>query len=145
MNIFTVDPYKGVGPFHFGMTEDHLTALGLRPLRRTMNPRKEPDLDFGAYSMRFGAKDGQLCEIGFSKQSVVKLDEISVFSDPDALERILMKDSNIFEFYGFLVFLGLGVTLTGFHDGSDSDKAMTVFGRGRWDSMLANPKFRKWG
>lgn len=56
-----------------------------------------------------------------------------------------MKDSDVYEFYGFLVFFGLGMTLTGFHDRLESDKAVTVFRRGNWDDKLSEPKFRKWG
>ena len=145
MIIFDVQPYKSAGPFRFGMTEAEALALGHQPLRRKINSRKEPDWRFGIYSIRFGAEDGLLCEIGFSTQCVVKLDDIDVFSDPNAFEKILLKDSNIFESYGFLVFFGLGITLTGFHDRSESDKAMTVFQRGRWDSKVNEPKFRKWG
>lgn len=145
MIVFDVQPYKGAGPFHFGMTEAEVLALGHQPLRKKINTRKEPDWRFGEYSIRFGAQDGLLCEIGFSRQCTVKLDGIDVFSDNDAFEKILQKDSNIFESYGFLVFFGLGITLTGFHDRCESDKAMTVFRRGRWDGKLNEPKFRQWG
>ena len=145
MIIFDVQPYASAGPFRFGMTEAEALALGHQPVRRATNRRKEPDWDYGLYSVRFDARDDLLCEIGFSRQCVVNLDGIDVFSDHDAFEKILLKDSNVFEFYGFLVFFGLGITLTGFHDRSESDKAMTVFQRGRWDSKLNEPKFRKWG
>ena len=39
------------------------------------------------------------------------------------------------EYVGFIVFLGLGLTLTGFHDGNDSQRAVTAFARGRWDHL----------
>jgi hypothetical protein len=145
MIAFAVEPYQGAGSFKFGMSEAAVLALGQQPLRKAMNPRKEPDWDFGAYSIRFGADDGLLCEIGFSKGCSVRLDDVDIFSHQDALERILQKDTNVFEFYGFLVFFGLGITLTGFHDRNESEKAMTVFRRGRWDGKIGNPKFRKWG
>lgn len=145
MIIFDVEPFERAGPYRFGMTDAEVLAVGHEPLRKKLTPRQEPDWRFGSYSMRFGARDGGLCEIGFSKQCTVKLYDIEVFSDSNAFERILQKDSQVYEFYGFLVFFGLGITLTGFHDSSESDKAMTVFRRGYWDEKLKEPKFRKWG
>lgn len=145
MTEFAIEPYQGAGPFRFGMNEAAVLTLEQRPPRKTTNPRKEPDWDFGAYSIRFGADDRLLCEIGFSRECSVRLDDVDIFSHEDALIKILQKDSNVFEFYGFLVFFGLGITLTGFHDRNESEKAMTVFRRGRWDAKIGNPKFQKWG
>lgn len=145
MIAFPVEPYQNAGPYHFDMNEAAVLALGQAPLRKTKNPRKESEWDFGPYSIRFGADDGLLCDIGFSKQCTVTLDNIDIFSHADALERILQKDGNVYEFYGFLIFFDLGITLTGFHDRNESDKAMTVFRRGHWDSFRSKPRFRKWG
>jgi hypothetical protein len=145
MSTFEIDPHIGVGPFRFGMTESDVIATGLLPKNKTRNRRGEPNWIYDGYSVRFGAKDGLLCDVGFSKQCRVLLRGIDVFADSDALGKILSQAPNVFEFYGFLVFPDLGITLTGFHDGNESDKALTAFVRGHWDEFQKNPKFRKWG
>ncbi len=94
------------------MTEPDVIATGLLPKNKTRNRRGEPNWIYDGYSVRFGAKDGLLCDVGFSKQCRVLLRGIDVFADSDALGRILAQAPNVFDFYGFLVFPDLGITLT---------------------------------
>jgi hypothetical protein len=48
------------------------------------------------------------------------------------LEQLIIRDKNIFESDGFLIFMNLGITLTGFHDESEDDVAVTIFSKGVW-------------
>ena len=45
--------------------------------------------------------------------------------DPDPLERV-----------GFLVFTRIGITTTGYHDGDESQRAITVCPRDTYDGFL---------
>jgi len=41
---------------------------------------------------------------------------------------------------GYVVLLQLGLAMTGFHDGDLSQKAVTAFARGSWDTL--RPKMK---
>lgn len=145
MTSFEILPYKNVGDLSFGMRHDEVLGKGYVPKRKKKNRRGEDDWSFDGFSVRFGATDNLLCEVGFSPKCSVILSDIDIFNDPETLQKILLKDSLVFEFYGFLVFFNLGITLTGFHDGNESQKAISAFARGHWDRTSADPKFLKWG
>ena len=53
----------------------------------------------------------------------------------DVFRTLIDADKQPFELLGFIVLLNLGITLTGFHDEATDERAVTVFTRGRWDSM----------
>jgi hypothetical protein len=43
-------------------------------------------------------------------------------------------DPHPFEWVGFIIFLEIGIALTGYHDGDTAQRAMTIFPQGRWDA-----------
>jgi hypothetical protein len=65
----------------------------------------------------------------------VNLKGIDVFKDTDAFAKLIKEGRKPFEYMGFVILLDLGVTLTGFHDNDESQKALTAFARGRWDHL----------
>lgn len=144
MTQFDIIPYERVGVFRFGMPESDVLSAGCIPSKKIRNRRGEQEWICDGFSIRFGAANGLLCDMGFSRKCKVALRGIEVFSDPSALEKIVKLDDNVFECYGFLVFFGLGLTLTGFHDGNESQKAVTAFTRGHWDEMRSKYTFHKW-
>lgn len=144
MNPFEIKPYEGVGNFRFGMTATEVTSIFGEPRRKGANRKGEPDWAYGDYSIRFSKAEGALVEIGFLKSAAVLFEGSDVFRDSDCFARIVARDRDVFEFYGFLVFLGLGITLTGFHDNDEAQRALTVFQRGRWDQFKNDPAFRPW-
>ena len=144
MTSFEIKPYVSVGPFCFGMTEAEVLALGQIPRAKSKNSRGEANWLYDGYSVRFGKADGRLCDVGFSRLCDVTIKGIPLFADRQALQKVLDLDSDVYEFYGFLVFFGLGITLGGFHDENESEKGGTAFTRGHWDSFRSDPSFRKW-
>jgi hypothetical protein len=144
MNPFEIKPYEGAGSVRFGMTAPEVTSALGEPRRKGANRKGEPDWSYGDYSIRFSKAEGALVEIGFLKSATVLFEGIDVFRDPDCFARIVARDRDVFEFYGFLVFFGLGITLTGFHDNDEAQKALTVFQRGRWDQFKDDPAFKPW-
>lgn len=141
---FRIDPYVGAGPFRFGMSESEVLAQGLVPRNRRLNRRGEVDLRFGDFSMRLGADDGRLCEIEFDRMCQVTLADISVFGDQNVLDQIVSLDNQSYEYAGVLVFFGLGLSLSGFHDQNETGKCLSAFCRGYWDAKLGSPKFKPW-
>jgi hypothetical protein len=58
---------------------------------------------------------------------------VNVFSGPDAFPKLCRMDGAPQEVVGFIVLLSLGITMTGFHDFDEAQKAVTAFARGRLD------------
>jgi hypothetical protein len=58
----------------------------------------------------------------------------------DVVRRLAADDPDVKETFSFLVFLRLGITLTGFHDGEESDLSVTVFKPGLWDERVPSMK-----
>ena len=61
---------------------------------------------------------------------------MNIFEDPDqtVLERLCDEDGKPCQTLGFIVLLNLGITLTGFHDGNEDQKACTVLRKERGES-----------
>ena len=53
----------------------------------------------------------------------------------DALRAAIKKAPSPMHDYGFVVFFGLGLTMSGFHGDDEGQNAATVFERGRWDAV----------
>jgi hypothetical protein len=135
---FDIYPYLGPLPLRFGTPRrDVPTCLGI-PGR----PSRNGDW-FG--SVRVGYYDTEeVVEVGFGPRDVTlsflgkRLWDDERTEDPMPL--LLRHDSAPIEFYGFVVFLKIGVTCTGFHDDDHSQRAITVFRRGLWDKHISKAK-----
>lgn len=132
---FYLDPYTAVGPLRFGMSEADVRSAVGQPLGVDKNSLGEVEYQYSELSIRFSLADGGLTEVGFLPESELLVDDIDVFRDRRAFEKLILKDGSPFEYVGFIVLLRLGLTLTGFHDADEAQKAATVFSRGRWDQL----------
>lgn len=140
---FEIQPNVGVGSLKFGMTADEVAAeIGIPDCIEDEGDeirelREKNDLHV-VY-----AKDGTgVVEMGFGRGvKLLQYDGMYVFKEKplDILKHIVGLGNEPYESNGFLVFLDIGITFTGFHDldeddeDDNSDKAVTVFKLGRWD------------
>jgi hypothetical protein len=138
---FEIISYLGAKPLLFGMTENQAEQLIGPPSRISTNNLGEKNTSYESFGIRYSPHTGGLVEIGFSKSAKVSFLGIDVFQESTAFERILQEDTSPYESVGFIVLLDLGITLTGFHDDDEQQKAITVFERGRWDHLKS--KFKK--
>jgi hypothetical protein len=139
---FEFEPYKGPIPLEFGMTQSEVSqVLGAPPkYSRPPNEYGRARDDYGYIGVNFD-EHGKAAEFCFSPSNEFSLvylgttiigqgavnDPISIFKriDPKPKETL-----------GFLVFLGLGVNTTGYHDNDNSQRAINVFKRGFWDGHI---------
>jgi hypothetical protein len=140
-------PYVGVGQLKLGMTPDEVAAIvgppeGSRLIADTGEFRERRKQS--ALQAVYAAGDRHLVELGFSPP-IKELDFggvplFTVHSD-DALRRVLQDDPSPLTVHGFVVFFGLGITMTGFDDDDEDQKAVTIFEEGRWDAF--KPEMQK--
>jgi hypothetical protein len=90
----------------------------------------------------FGATiaDAGVVEAYFLPATEISVSGIEVYKDAQALRKLCALDGAPKEFLGFIILLNLGITLTGFHDGDESQKAITAFASGRWDRLSGEMK-----
>jgi hypothetical protein len=132
---FDIHPLKGPLPIRFGMSESDIEAVLGPPLGKSKNRRGEPDWDYGEFAIRF-AKDGTgVDEVSFLPAAYVMFDRLDLFNDAGAFNDVIKRSKEVYECVGFIVLPELGVTFTGFHDNNESDKAISVFRKGRWDHL----------
>jgi hypothetical protein len=82
----------------------------------------------------------KLVQIGATRRSAgILCDGIDIFAVPplEILQRMQRDAGEAFEYMGSVVFLKLGITLTGLHEEDLGDKAMTMFKPGLWDDHRA--------
>jgi hypothetical protein len=140
--MLLVKPYDSIGSIRLGMSTNELVALLGQPKKIIKNHRQELDYQYVGYSIRVSPDEEKVVEVGVRPEISVELMGIKIFEDPNALEKLVEKDGQPYEFVGFLIFTNLGITVSGFHDKDESQKAITVFQKGRWDHLQS--QFKSW-
>jgi len=139
---FEFKEYEGPIPLKFGMTSHEVREV----MGRTPDFSKPPNGyggardDYGDIAVNFDGQ-GKAAEYCFIPSNEISLvysgntiigqgavkDPVSVFKSLDPSPK---------ETLGFLVFVGIGVNTTGYHDNDESQRAINVFKRGHWDEHI---------
>lgn len=143
---FRIEPYVGAHPILFGMGPKEVERLlsaadSVRENRR--GERTERRGPINGLSIVYDETDGGVCEIGFCPGALVYFHGRDVLGEAGPLPVFLQFDPSPLECVGFLVFMELGVALTGYHDNDEAQRALTVFRKGRWDCMRG--RLKPWG
>ncbi len=129
-------PAQGLGNLKFGMTiSESQIALG-QELDRTVRD-DVTELYFENYLNLAFRNDG-LYRIGatrYSKGITYKGIDIFAAEPSSVLKAMEAESGEAFEMYGFIVFLKLGLSLTGFHDDDAENKAVTISVLEEWQSL----------
>lgn len=135
MATFEIVPFVGAEPLRFGMTPGDAHALLGEPRSSSLNRRGELDEDYPELSTGYSKADGTLVELGFVSLASVVFRGIDVFNDAQALSVLTRADGGPLEGLDFIVFPSLGIALADFFSEQESDRAITVFARGRWTDL----------
>ncbi len=137
---FDIKPYIGVGSLKFKMRPDEVVGILGKPDdvdEENGEELREYRVDNGLQTV-YSSNVEELVEIGFSSNIIgLSYNGIELFrrSSADVLDFLIAEDKSPYALLGYIVLLSLGVTLTGFHDADEDQKAVTVFTKGRWNSM----------
>jgi hypothetical protein len=134
MTDFTLVPQKGALPLTFEMTPTEVQSAVGPPESSEVNDSGELEERRAHLIVRYSSLDSLVVEIAFLPAAKVWYKGHDLFRERSSLQ-FLSREDPPYEFVGFLIFLGLGITLTGFHDNDESQKAITVFRAGRWDEF----------
>jgi hypothetical protein len=131
---YDIRPGNGAGPVGFGMRPDQVASVLGPPDETGYNSQGEVQEYRGELAVRYDDAFG-VVELAFGPALDVTLQGRQLFADGDPVSVLLAADPRPVECLGFLVFLSLGVTITGYHDGDVDQRALTVFRPGRWDAL----------
>ena len=144
---FEVYPYVGCGPLRFGMTPDEVAKAIGPPEQVLLNHLKDRVETRAFLNLGFSSRSfPTLNHIGFGRQMVgLSYERMRLFTEKEenVLKFLVGKDNEPYLYMGFLVFLKIGISLTGFHDKDISQKAAVVFPKGVWDNRFS--KMKRWG
>ena len=132
---FEIQPHDSVGCVRFGMPplEVH-AAIGTPPRRRVRNRRGEWEELWGGIKVTYSKEDERAVEIHVMPPAEALLGGKDLLRADDPVSLLLPYDSRPLGAVGVVLFLKVGIAVTGFGSpGDDSDKAVGVFARGRWD------------
>ncbi len=145
-NNFTIHPYKGLGVLEFGMSPPVVASLIGKPDDIELDDNDGELREFrreSGFQTIFSKQGASLIEMGFSSNIIeLNFSGIEIFSEPeeDVIDKIVKIDGRPYFAYGFLVFLNIGISLSGFQHRDDSAKGVTIFAKGRWDAMREDLK-----
>lgn len=128
-------PYIGFDAVQFGMKKKTVEDVLGAPKFSTVNLRGEAEEFRGDFAIRYDVDDEELVEVSFEQGSGVIFDGVVLYETEDLTEFLMSKDPSPVECLGFLIFLKLGIAASGFHDGDEEQRAISIFRQGRWDSM----------
>jgi hypothetical protein len=136
--MFVIESYVSAGPLKFGMSHAELIATIGEPAVQEKSRLGDVIARYDGFGATISAAG--VVEVYFLPTTDVTLSSVEIYSDDRTFDKLCALDGAPKELLGFIVLLELGVTLTGFHDQDQSQKAITAFARGRWDQLSGKMK-----
>jgi hypothetical protein len=141
--ILHLMPYVGIGRATFGMTKNEIESIFGPPDEVDSNFLKQR-IEYRSFmNVAYSAQDERAVHFGLGRQMKgARYKSLFIFQENPTvvLQQLIAEDGDPYIDLGFIVLLKLGMTLTGFHDGDESQKAVTLFERGAWDQELPRLK-----
>lgn len=131
--LLQIEPYAGVGPLRFGMSEAEISALIGEPSLPKISRQDGEKWFFDHLTLVLEKR--MIVEIGITRDANATLAGIDLFHDPGSFKKLCEIDSDPKEILGTIILFNLGISLTGFHDNDYDQLAATAFELGRWDSL----------
>lgn len=141
---YEIIPYIGIDKVAFGFTPEGVSSFWGAPERT--RPTKLSQLEeirsnlYCRYSRHLDV--WALVEVSFTPGVIVSCMNIDIFRDKRAFSKLLAMDNSPYEVYGTIVFLKLGIAVSGLHDENESQLALTAFAKGHWDQY--KNRFRRY-
>lgn len=137
-----IETYKSFGPVKFGMSETEVVNQLGKPVNIRSNNENELEYHYDEFIVRYDVNNKHVREGTLLPQTTgeLQVNDLALDWKDDLFTTLCQKDGDPYEFYGYIVLFKLGITLTGFHDGDDSQKAISAFRRGDWDQFKDDMK-----
>lgn len=136
MVSFTIEPYIGAIPLRFGMSPADVKVILGPPDELIPHPLGSRSELRKYLSLGYDSTGSSLIEVVFSPGCNVSYRGQDLFLTTDLIAFLQQFDPNPKSWVGFVIFLDLGISLSGFHDGDESQKAIAIVKKGYWDEYI---------
>lgn len=129
--------YKSFGPISFGMSENEVVKKLGNPSNTRTNNENELEYYYNDAIVRYDASSTLVREVTLlpKESGEFQINDIVLDWHDDFFKTLCQADGVPYDFYGYIVLFKLGITLTGFHDGDEAQKAISAFRQGDWDQF----------
>ena len=132
-------PYSAFGPLSFDKTtKDDCVLLMGDPLRKRTNRKGVEEYEYQQFIVRFDPRTSTVRECTLLPYADATIDGIAVTWDRNFLRLVCEQDQSPRDVCGFILFLRLGIAVTGIHDDDESQLAVTAFSKGEFNDLLPN-------
>ncbi|NWL79546.1 hypothetical protein DM872_22090 [Pseudomonas taiwanensis] len=142
--LLEIRPFAGVSRVTFGMQASAVGKELGEADSTTKNHLGQLVESRSFANFGYSVSSEELAHIGLGRQMEnVFLGSTNIFMDPaqNVLSDLTLLDDSPYIYLGYVVFLKLGISLTGFHDGDIDQKAISLFPKGAWDKRI--PRMNK--
>lgn len=127
---------NGFSPLLIGMSRREIDqVLGELPKPDGTGLNGEEAFRYSGSHVRVVTRQDRAVEMAIVPPAIVLFRGEPLFESDSIWRHIVAADGDARETLGFIVLRKLGLTLTGFHDGDQSQLAVTAFEPGRWDQL----------
>jgi hypothetical protein len=135
---FTIEPFVGALPLRFGMRPEEVAAIVGPPSGIYLSSFEDQCEERSTLSMdlAYHRETGKLNELVFAPGSILYFNGQNLFDVSNVIDFLRQSDSDPKIAVGMVFFLKLGIRLSGFHDGDESQKAVGVTPKGHWDEFM---------
>ena len=131
---FPIRSYAGAGRIDLGMTAEDVAIILGPPADRRRSWKGTIEEFREGLQLSFD-EAGRVTEIVLHAPSSALLNGVDLLRLSDPVQELVKSDSSPYEFVGTVVSLALGIALAGFDYEGARDRSVTVFSKGRWDSL----------
>ncbi len=129
---FIVEPYVGVNYLNFGMTQEEVIRRMGKPSAETKNYFGDTSFLYFDINIGFSKTNNLLSHFGFGENINIKVDDVNIFTDNEALKKIMLLDGEPYKYKGDIYLFRYGVCLSEFlNNNEDYEKSLVVFMKGK--------------
>jgi len=134
--MFDLIPYTGAGLLRFAMSRVEVIALMGKPRLVLTNRLRQVELRYPNCAVILSSVESRVVEIMFYPTADLRVQDIEVFTDPAAFDKLLGLDGHACLCGDTILLLNLGLAINDFRDSAEScDRQVTAFARGLWDDL----------
>lgn len=131
-------PYESVGPLRFDESnqDDCIQRFGEPDAVRKSRTGKT-EMCYERFIVRFDSSKHVMIEVTLLPFCEGTIRGVEITWDHCFLSTLCKMDSSALNIFGFIVFLELGVAVSGIHDNDHAQLAISAFRRGDFDGLVA--------
>lgn len=126
------EPYKGVGPIKFGMSIKEVEKILGAPSKTLNTPGRKLREFRGGIIITYSHDTQTVDEISCTHGEMIFFHDKNLLQD-DVVSYLEKYDNEPYKAIGGIIFFKLGVAISGYHNGDESQKNVIFFKQGIWD------------